>query len=157
MRLVIQKLLAEGMAEVTFEMPVSELNELLRPIQYEAVQWPDKSCIVLKDMLGSCTPSFPWTGTCLSEAKEVLKQIIHRQPVTSDVASLLVENKWIEDINGELVLSKRALVQHRDYILKLGGRYKECSICSFLVDGAAVHSYCQELLEKKKKAAAGTH
>jgi hypothetical protein len=154
----VQKLLAEGIAELASEDLTLRLNELLRPIQYEAVQWPDKSCVVLRDTMKSSTPSFPWTDMHLKEVKDVFKQIVHGQPVTSDVVNMLVENKWVEDANGELVLSKRTLVQHKEYILALGGRYRECGICGFLVDGAAMHDYCGELLvERRKMAVSGEH
>lgn len=141
---VIVKLLTEGMFSEEYHGTIESLNELLRPIGYEVVQWPDKSCIVLKDIHETHAPD-----TKAKEAEDAFTRIVLGMPVSEGILDMLIRDKWVEHIDGVLQLTKRALVQHTDFISALNGKYKHCSVCGFLNYGNDLHHFCKSLLEEK--------
>lgn len=139
------RLLADGIFYGEFDGAMDVLNELLRPIQYEAVQWPDGSCIVLKDSYESHPPD-----PRAREVADIFTKIVldADMPLCGDVLDSLVRDRWVESVDGRLGLTKRSLVQYADFISGLDGRYRVCSICGFLSDGDELHESCRSLLEE---------
>lgn len=149
---LIVRLLTDGVFHGEYDGSVSSLNELLRPIQYEAVKWPDGSCIVLKDVFESHPPN-----PRANEIEEVFTRIVHNTHVSGEILDMLIREKWVEDVNGRPQLAKRTLVQHKEFISGLNGRYKICDICGFLSEGEDMHSFCRlTLMEKGKSMAANS-
>lgn len=147
---LILKLLSEG---VIYNYPagsVSKINEVLNICHFEAVEWPDKSCILLKDASSITTPIFPWNEEKIDQTKEIFKKIIFKEQITDNFINELIETGWVEHNNGNYSLSKRALVQHTEFIMALNGRYKVCDVCKFLCDEIPIHDYCRKLLQSKK-------
>ncbi|AFM99052.1 hypothetical protein EHEL_091580 [Encephalitozoon hellem ATCC 50504] len=142
---IILKLLADGIVYGEYYEALGALNELLRPIQYEVVRWPDGSCIVLKDNRSLCQPD-----ARAKEIEEVFRRVACGMPVSGDVVDALIRERWIENVDGSLLLSKRSLVQHTDFILGLEGGYVICDVCGFLSAGGEVHEFCKSLLEKER-------
>lgn len=147
---VVLRLLAEGVVSGESKDIIGPVNELLRPIQYEAVGWPDGSCIVLKDCRGLCP-----VDAGAKEAEEVFRSVAMGIHVQGDTLDMLIRDGWAEEVGEELRLSKRSLVQHADFILTLGGRYVLCGVCGFLSDGERTHSFCRALLEGERNGGGG--
>lgn len=139
------KLLSDGIVDGEYGEVLITLNDLLRPIQYEAVRWPDGSCIVLKDNRISWPPDFG-----IKEIEDVFRRVVCGMPVSGDVVDTLIQERWIEDGGGNPKLSKRSLVQHADFILGLGGGYVVCDVCGFLNEEGEIHGFCKALLEKER-------
>ncbi|AFN83772.1 hypothetical protein EROM_091560 [Encephalitozoon romaleae SJ-2008] len=142
---IILKLLSDGIVDGEYDSVLTTLNELLRPIQYEAVRWPDGSCIVLKDNRSSWPPDLG-----IEEVEDVFRRVVCGMPVSGDIVDMLIQERWIENVEGNPQLSRRSLVQHTDFILGLGGRYVICDVCGFLNEEGGIHGFCKALLEKER-------
>ncbi|UYI26850.1 non-structural maintenance of chromosome element 1-like protein [Encephalitozoon cuniculi] len=144
---IVLKLLTDGIVDGEHRDVLSSLNELLRPVEYEAVRWPDGSCIVLKDNRSSHPPD-----SRTMEIEEVFRNVVFGIPVSGDVVDMLMADRWIENVGGELRLSRKSLVQHMDFILGLGGRYVVCNVCGFLSEEGEIHGFCSMLLENERNS-----
>lgn len=139
---VIVRLLSEGVFVGEYTGSMASLNKQLKILQYEAMQWPDGSCIVLRD--NNQHPADPRAG----EIEEIFVGISLGRDVAGDLVDMLVRNGWIEERSGRLGLTKRSLVQHRELVSGLEGRYRMCEMCGFLSDGDNLHAFCRELARK---------
>ncbi|ADM12286.1 uncharacterized protein Eint_091580 [Encephalitozoon intestinalis ATCC 50506] len=142
---IILRLLTDGIVDGEYHDSLSSLNELLRPIQYEAVGWPDGSCIVLKDNHSSYPPD-----SRTKEIEDVFKKVVRGISVSGEVVDMLIRERWMESTSEGYRLSKRSLVQHKDFILGLGEGYTVCDVCGFLRSENEVHKFCKELLESER-------
>ncbi|KAI5169449.1 hypothetical protein PAEPH01_0723 [Pancytospora epiphaga] len=146
---MLQALVTKGMCECNDPSILDKLNTLLRPMGFEAVMWPSRTHLILKDNAESLEIIRPWTEASIEELKRIIKCISFHNPVHSTILDQLKRQNWIEyDSSRNLKLSKRALVQFEDYILSIGGRYGKCQICGFIVDSDTCHDYCALLLSK---------
>lgn len=148
----LSRLISRGICDYSCSVDPDELNRLLRPLGYEAVMWPSKSHFVLRDLSESSAVLPPWKEQTADEAKRVFTKIIAGEAVDSALLGMLVKYGWVEDDNGRLGLSKRALVQFDQFIAGFSkGRYRRCILCDFMVDSDDYHAYCRELLNKRQE------
>ncbi|KAI4290767.1 hypothetical protein PAPHI01_0041 [Pancytospora philotis] len=143
----LRKLITRGVCSYTDGVDINEVNAALRPLGCEAVLWPDRSCLVVKDMAGSEELLPPWKEDTAVEAKRVFTRLAMCEPCSSYLIPQLEEEGWLEAaIDGGYVLSKRALVQFEEFLLGLNGRYRRCGLCKLLVDSEVYHESCKSLL-----------
>ncbi|KAH9410788.1 hypothetical protein HK407_10g15540 [Ordospora pajunii] len=137
---VVCKLLADGVVYGIHGCIVEAANELLRPMEYEVIEWPDRSCLLLKDHRTSCRHD----GR-LEEIKEVLRKVVYKEPANGEVLDMLILNGWVCEAEEGLEVTKRTLVQHSEFILSLDEVYKQCEICGFL-SKSEMHEVCRDMV-----------
>ncbi len=72
----------------------------------------------------------------------ILKKILNEEKL-SDCSKNLLENGWVEKIDGEYELSKKFILQFKQFILDNSDDYKECEICKILVKNAKYHDFAK--------------
>lgn len=148
---VLHLLLTAGVCDYTEAVDVSDINAQLRPLGYEAVVWPSRSHFVLRDRRESAEVAAPWKEGTVDEAKRVFAQIAERGRVQSPLLPLLEETGWVvRDEGDEPVLSMRALVQFEGFLAEIGGRYRRCQVCNFIVDTDDCHRHCRDVMARGK-------
>lgn len=147
---VLHALITTGICNYTAAVDLEDINSMLRPLSFEAVLWPSKSHFVLKDWSKQQDVLPPWKEESVEEAKAMLTRLAHGERIKVKGSHPLKDNLWVEeDENGNLRLSKRALVQFDEFIVGLNGCYKRCLLCKFLTDSDdCYHKYCKSLIEK---------
>lgn len=125
---------------------MSKLSE----INFDIVEWYDKSCYILVNTGSTKELILEYNEVDNQEIYKVFKSIIFDEKVEENIVKSLIENDWVEfDHNGNHVLSKKSCVIFKDMILEADGFYKACKICSFLVYKDDMHEYCRDILEEK--------
>ncbi|KAM0672685.1 hypothetical protein OCOL_000417 [Ordospora colligata] len=137
---VVCKLLTDGIVYGTHGHVVGAANELLRPMEYEVIEWPDRSCLLLKDHRTNCR-----YDAYLDEVKEVLRRVVYKETTSGEVFDMLIANGWVFEAEDGPEVTKRTLIQHSEFILSLGEIYKQCEICGFL-SKSSMHEYCRDMI-----------
>ncbi len=143
----LSKLLEEGEIEVNSlsDADLGEMNDYLTPLSFAAVRWPGSNTIILKNCkVENGNPIYPWKESTTLEAKNTLMGICKKTNFRPDLLGLLSSLKYIKQVNGKWVLTKRALVNFDEFFIEANPEiYKKCKVCYLIVEGNDVHDYCK--------------
>lgn len=150
---IIQTLLSKGMVRVEGEVDLSRINRHLAPIGYDAVEFPHRGVLVLRDRNESTSILPPWKEKTVEEAKKVFVRLSQCTYLDeqSAVIDMLIECSYLKREEGRLKFTERALVQFGDFIEELGGRFTKCRLCGFLGDEGEFHSACRDFISSQHR------
>ena len=151
---IVHTLLSCGTCRNAPNADINEITALLQPLGYTVVLWPENDELILNDLTSGNNVLPPWTEEATEKAKSIFEKIAMDSPVPrSSVVELLVESGWIAPAKtGGFALRPRTLVQFKDFIRELNGRYSPCKVCGHLVGDDSLPPRCKSILARTGKA-----
>ncbi|KAM0688525.1 hypothetical protein COBT_000208 [Conglomerata obtusa] len=127
---------------------LSIINSTFRSLNCIAKYWYDNSVIILID---NNEQSIAKTEIARKDAAFFIKIINNDIMYNYERKDLLYNNGWIDFDNVQIVLSKKFILQHKNFILANSDQWFDCSICKILVYQKNIHTYCQTEKTKRLK------
>lgn len=140
---ILSGLIRNGYVENNPNIPLTDINDSLRPLNYVAMYYPGRKYIVLFDTQPSKKIIRPWTEITSEKARLVIEAIAMSKPYSNDIIPLLEQTGWVYNIDGKHKLTPRAYVQFGEFILSLGEDYKKCPLCGIVSYKREVHEECE--------------
>ncbi|ORD98280.1 hypothetical protein A0H76_2788 [Hepatospora eriocheir] len=146
-----RNLLENGIIETNEDVNIHDLNDLLVPLQFYAIKWPDYNnenkqfnTIVLKNCANNKNNLIhPWKESTTKEAIKVIEAIANDTFVNSYLIDDLIEQKYVIKNDKEYSLGLRTLINYEDYLIELNPKkYKKCRGCLLIVEHANKHKNC---------------
>lgn len=149
---LIQTLLSKGIAHHE-NVDLSRMNQIFMKLGYEAVEFPHRRIIVLKDRLTDKTSDPIWTEERIKEAQQILEIISknitdNKREIPNELKNtveLMIKNNYLRIEEDELSLTERSLVQFSEIIEKY---LCKCELCGFITEEGQYHKECKEILKK---------
>ncbi|EJW01545.1 hypothetical protein EDEG_03889 [Edhazardia aedis USNM 41457] len=136
----------------------SKILEELRLLNYSAQEWYDNSEILLIDKEIN-----PESKENLQNQMELITRIVDDANIDEDEITQLIHNGWVEKISAQekhfnnnhphvYKLSKRFLIQYKDYLKNNFDSFNDCKLCGILVNNDEYHSYCRGVIRSHTNA-----
>lgn len=143
---ILYELLTTGSFDVTNKSyDLSYINQQLLLLNCAAREWYDKRTLIL---VYSELPAEVHKTSIVKNDVELFKKLVNDEKVSGERMQFMVANGWAtSESDGSYALSKKFMMQFKDFILKNSEIYKECSVCKIVVKGEGEHPYCRKRKE----------
>lgn len=147
---IIYELLTTGSYTVDkIAYDLNYINQQLRILNCAAREWYDKQTLIL---VYTELPNERGKFEIVNRDIKLFKQLINNEIVLDERIDFLCENGWVEkELNGIYALSKKFLMQFKEFILENSSLYNVCGVCQILVKNEKEHQYCRNKKESLKK------
>lgn len=145
---ILYNLLTKGIHQVSKPYDLEYLNSQLRMLDCVAKEWYDQSCLILIKQEEEKHLTEAMKKEIKKECNTLIK--IMNDENVKECSLNLIDNGWIETMDNKYFLSKKFLLQYKDFIMANSKEYFECELCKILVKSSRIHDFCKSKREKIK-------